>query len=196
MKTLAAFLVFCPALSWAWMGAGGNPDYSRDANNMFYCASTGTVATQAGVSVSSPAFSLYNPIGSNKNLVVLDVGVNVTASPAAAVGFSLAYNVTPSSGVKAGTGQTVATTSALVGKSTSTATTTSIAQCNLQGILPATPVVFRTLGGTSGASAIGGLLLADQTNGKVVIPPGGLVSLQATSAASVQAHILWREESQ
>lgn len=183
-----------PALSWGWMGMGGGPDYSRDAGNMFYCASTGTVITQAGVSLSSPAVSLFNPFGSGKNLVVLDIGINVTASPAAAADFFLAYNITPSSGI--GNGATGNMTAALIGKSTSTFTTTSIASCKVQGILPATPTAFRYLGGTTGASAIGAVVLTDYTNGKVVVPPGGLISLQSTSAATVLAHILWREEPQ
>lgn len=167
-------------------------DYSMNAGNMFYCSSTGTVVTQAGVSASSPTISLVNPIGSGKRLVLLDVGVAVMASPAGATNFLLAYNVIPSSGLTTTTSGNL--TSAIVGKSTSTATTTSIASCLLQGILPATPIGFRYLGGTTGASAIGGVRLTDDTNGKVVIYPGGIVSFQSTAAASVQAHYLWREE--
>lgn len=184
--------LFFPALSWGWIGAGGNPDYSRDAGNMFYCASTGTITTQAGVSVSSPTISLYNPIGSGKNLVLLDTGLVYTASPAASSDFFFAYNVTPSSGIQTGTGGRGVVTPALIGKSS----TTAIGVCNLQGILPATPTAFRYLSGTTGASAIGGALLTDATNGKVVVPPGGLISLQTTTAANVLAHIVWREESQ
>jgi hypothetical protein len=167
-------------------------DYSRDASSMFYCASTGTVVTQAGVSISSPVISLYNPQNSGKNLVVTEIGVDITAAPAAAMGLELAYNLTPSSGVAGGVVGNL--TSAIVGKSTSTATTSSLAACTLQGILPALPVVFRYLGGTTGASAISGVVFTDSTGGKIVVPPGGLISIQTTTAASLLAHFLWRED--
>ena len=189
----------------AWFGAGTATDYSQDANNMWYCASTGTVTTQAGVSLSSPTWSLYNPAGSNKNLVVLDIGVALMSSPAAAVEFSLAYNVFPSSGILVSTqslvnvnGSTATITSALVSKVVASSftlpTTLAVGRCNLQGILPGTPTAFRFIGGTTGASAIGGLVFADLTQGKVVVPPGAIISLQTSSSAAVQSHVLWRED--
>jgi len=206
MKRFFLLAGFCilPALSWAWIGFGGGDDYSRDSGNEFYCASTGTVTTQAGVSISSPTWSLYNPFNSGKKLVVLDVGVAVMASPAAAAQFVLAYNVVASSGVWVDTnsltninGSTATITSVNIG----TVLTSSITypnppagKCNLLGILPATPKAFRYIGGTTGASAISGLVLTDRTNGKVVILPGGLLSLQASSAALIQSHVLWRED--
>jgi hypothetical protein len=72
----------------------GGPDYSRDAAGTFYCANVaGTpVTTQAGLSVTAPALLLYEPSAVAKNLVLLDVGINITASPAAAAGFMLAYS--------------------------------------------------------------------------------------------------------
>lgn len=196
LRKIIALILF-PSAAFAWMGSGGSPDYSRDASNMFICASTGTVGTQAGVSISSPTISLYNPSGSGKNVVVLEVTPVFMASPAAAAAFALAYNLAPSSGtatgVAGGTGVPGNVTSALVGKSTGTLTNAS-ARCVLQGILPATPTLFRYLSGVTGASAIGGLNAADQTQGKIVIPPGGLISLQTTSSVSAQASIVWREE--
>lgn len=192
---IGLFLGLCGKANASFWPAGGD-DYFKDAGSMFYCASTGTVLTTAGVSVSSPSISIYNPINSGKNLTLLEVGIDVLASPAAATGYVLAYNVTPSSGIQALTGATGNMTAALVGTSTSTATTNSIAKCNAQGILPATPIAFRFLGGTTGASAIGGVVFTDHTDGKVVIPPGGLVSLQATAASQIQAHFLWREDPQ
>jgi hypothetical protein len=192
-------VVLLPVLSFGWMGFGGGNDYSRDAGNMFYCASTGTVTTQAGVSASSPTISLYNPSNSGKNLVVLDVGINVMSAPAAAAQFSLAYNVTPSSGVNySSTTNMGYVTAASVGISTVATSKgyvgTMKAICTLQGYLPATPTPFRYLGGTTGAAAISGVVFTDSTSGKVVVPPGGLISIQSSSAAALQAHILWRED--
>lgn len=191
LTAMGAVFLFA-GVSFAGFWNSSYQDYSRDASSMYYCASTGTVATQAGVSISSPVISLFNPQNSGKNLVVTEIGVDITAAPAAAMGLELAYNLTPSSGVAGGVVGNL--TSAIVGKSTSTATTNSLATCTLQGILPALPVVFRYLGGTTGAAAISGVVFTDSTGGKIVVPPGGLISIQTTTAASLLAHILWRED--
>ena len=175
-----------------WFGPGTAADYSQDAGNEFYCASTTTLTTQAGSSATSPIWSLTNPYGSNKKLVILDVGINVNASPAAAADFFLAYSsaIIPST-------QTIATangmrSAASIGVSTSTAV--GICSLNLTLTNASAPIAFRYLGGTTGASAIGGVMLTDQTQGKVVIPPGWTVSIQATSAASITSHVLERED--
>ncbi len=200
---LAGFSLFFPATSFAaeYHGVVGI-DYSQDAGNMFYCASTGTVTTQAGVSASSPTISLYNPSGSGKNLTVLEVYAAAMSIPAGLTQVSLAYNVVSSSGVRVDTnslvnvnGSTPTVTSALVGKNLSSSTVAypGTAKCFMQSWLPATPVLFRYIGAVSSSTL---QAVWDQTNGKVVVPPGGLLSLQTSAAANLQAHILWREDPQ
>ncbi len=159
----------------------------------WYCASTGTVATQAGVSISSPTISLYNPNNSGKLVTVLEISPVFIVAPAAAATFVLAYNVAPSSGPALQASVLANTTSEVIGKSTGTFTGAK-AVCQMQGQLPATPTAFRYLSHTTGAAAIGGVNALDQTQGKIVIPPGGTLSLHTTSAAQVQASILWRED--
>jgi hypothetical protein len=171
----------------------GGPDYSNQAPNEFYCADlSGTpVTTQAGLSATTPALTIYNPYGSGVNLTLLEVGADVTSSPAGAAGFSLAYSTgaPPSS-----------TTSATVipanfaNIAVSTSTTINKAGCYRIATLANAPVAFRYLGGTTGASAISGFDMTDPTWGKVVIPPGIAVSFQATSAAAVVVDFLWRED--
>jgi hypothetical protein len=185
-------ILFLSIPSWAALFGSEGPDYSANAGNIYICASTGTVQTQAGVSQSSPTLSLFNPPNSGKNLVLLNVGLDVTASPAAAAQFSLAYNAPISSGIAAGSGAAGTVTPALIGKSS----TTVKGICMTQGILPATPTEFYYLGGTMGAAAIGGTTLTDYTQGKVVLPPGSLVSLQASSLTQLRAHLEWREDNQ
>lgn len=199
MKNFWPLAALLPALALAadYRGVVG-VDYSQDAGNVFYCANApGTpVTTQAGVSVSSPTLALGNPFGSGKNLTVLAVSVQETAFPATPAVVLLAYNVVPSSGVVITT-NTPATaglmTSALVGKSTSTATTTSIAKCTVQGFLPALPTGFRYEGTLSTQTPNG---VFDPVNGQVVIPPGGVVSVQTTAAISALANFVWREDPQ
>ena len=189
LKWLVLSLFLSPVSAWALFGNNGGPDYSSNAGSSFYCASTGTVTTQAGVSASSPTLSISNPQTSGKNLVMLDVGITPTASPAAAVVFSLAYSsyTAPIVG-----GLAVVPTPAMIGQSTGTAK----GVCTLQGVLPTLPSAFRYVGGTTGASAIGGAVFTDSTQGKVVLKPGWTVSLQTSSAAALLAHMHWREDPQ
>lgn len=193
-RFILALVLSAQASAWAWIGSGQNPDYSRDAGNMFYCASTATVNTQAGISVTSPTITLYNLPSSGKNLVLLDVGINIVSAPAAASDFMLAFSTSVAPSTTTSANYFGIVTPALVGKST----TTAIAQCWLVTNIPslAVPKPFRYLGGTTGAAAISGFKLFDETNGKVVVPPGVVISVQATSAAAIQGHLLWREEPQ
>ena len=165
-------------------------DYSRDAGNSFYCASTNTWTTQAGLSVTKPAWSLYNPPNSGKLLTVIDIGVDLNSSPAAAAGFIVAYStaVSPSTTTVASNNGII--TSELIGRST----TTAQGICLLNSSLPATPNAFRFIGGTTGASAIGGVSLTDLSQGKIVVAPGFVISIQSTSAAAIWSHVLWRED--
>jgi hypothetical protein len=192
-KLLALFILLgCTQVHAEPSWLNGGPDYSNNAPNMFYCADLqGTpVTTQAGLSATSPALTIYNPYGSGVNLVLLEVGADITSSPAAAAGFSLAYS----------TGGVTTSTSAMIvpanfaNVQVSTTPTTNLGKCYRVAALSNTPVAFRYIGGTTGASAIGGVSLTDQTWGKVVIPPGMTVSFQSTSAAAVVVDFLWRED--
>ena len=194
MKKILAILALCPAISWGWGdGSGGSVDYSRDAGNTYICANpAGTsVTTQAGLSVTTPALTLVNPWGSGKNLVILDIGISVTASPAAAAQFMVALSSTSS---VTNTTQ-VGMIPALLGVAVSSKTASSpVALCDRVSTLPFVPFAVRYLGGTTGASGIGGVVLTDQTNGKLVVPPGNSISIQSTSAAAIITHITERED--
>lgn len=198
MKKVILVALFLSLCSHAYAGfwPSGGPDYSKDAGNIFYCADlAGTpVTTQAGLARATPALTLYNPYGSNMNLVLIGVGLDVTSSPAAAAGFMLAYS-TSTTGAPASTTPAVVA-SALLNLNVSTNTTTNVGQCFRIATLQSTPIAFRYLGGTTGASGIGGVVFTDQTDGQVVVPPGMTISLQATSAAAVIADFVWREDPQ
>jgi hypothetical protein len=162
--------------------------------NTYVCASTTTAPTTmgAGLSANTTGLILLNPLGSGVKLVVLETNTEFTFSPAAAAGLFLAYNLMPSTGVVNGTPGTV--TTAFIGQSTGTLTN-SKASCLVTTTLPSTPVFFRALGGTTGASAIGGVNLTDKEYplGSVVVPPGGILSLGSTSAAGVIGDFVWIE---
>lgn len=146
------------------------------------------VTTQAGLSATTPALTLYNPIGSGVNLVLIACNVTVTSSPAAAVGFSLAQNVLNATAPATTTSATV--TNNMLGSATS-----SVGQCYRVATLAAAPTAFCYLGGTTGASAIGGVTLTRTFNGEYVVMPGVAISIQSTSAAAILASISWKEVS-
>src|SRR3990167_10692160 len=108
------------------------------------------VTTQAGLSATTPALTLYNPVGSGVNLVLLSTTVDITTSPAAAAGLMLAYN---SANAAAPTLTTLANvTNGLIGSLKLPA-----GQCARVSTLAAAPLAFRFIGGTTGAAAIGGV---------------------------------------
>lgn len=159
------------------------------------------VTTQAGVSATTPALTLFNPVTSNVNLVLWHAECIFTAAPAAACGVMLAYNFPALAGVP--TGPTTVTnaniTNALISQGiygSSTAVTTqsgSQGQCYRVSTLSAAPVAFRYCFGTSGAAAIGGMSFRDQIDGAVVVPPGVAISIQTTSADAVLCAFCWEE---
>lgn len=198
--SFVAILFLSVPLNAGLFTSGGSPDYSNNAGSSFYCSNLATpaVTTAAGISKTAPALALANPWGSGKNLVLLDIGINVTAAPAAAAQFMLAYSSGPISVFFSSNTTTVPALLPTVINSTTTQAGLSSGKCygGLATALANTPVAFRYLGGTTGAAAISGAVFTDHTQGKVVIPPGATVSIQATSAAAISAHILWREDNQ
>lgn len=145
------------------------------------------VTTQAGLSATTPALTLYNPTGSGVNLILMTVTVDITTAPAAAAGLMLAYNTASTTAPATTTAATV--TNALLGTAKQ-----PNGQCYRIATLGAAPVAIRFIGGTTGAAAISGVQLIDKVNGEIIIGPGVAVSIQATSAAAILASFSWEEE--
>ena len=158
------------------------------AGNVWIGANLGgtPVTTQAGLSATTPALTLYNPTGSGVNLVLQSITIDITTSPAAASGIMLAYNL---SNAAAPTLTTLANvTNALLTKNGQ-----PIGQCARVSTLAAAPLACRFLGGVTGASAIGGLQLIDNMEGEIILPPGVAVSIQTTAALACLCSITWEE---
>lgn len=144
------------------------------------------VTTQAGLSATTPALTLYNPIGSGVNLVLLTATVNFTAAPAAACAVWLASN--------AATAVAPATTTAATLQNANLGTTAvGKGQCYRVATLAAAPLMIRNICGTSGAGAIGNTQAVDRIDGEIVAPPGVAVSIQTSSAAILVASFTWEE---
>jgi hypothetical protein len=160
--------------------------------NVYWGANLGgtSVTTQAGLSATTPALTLFNPFASTVNLVLWTFGYCFTAAPAAACGVMLAYNNPNLSGVPtAPTSTTLANvTSALVA-----GTKLPIGQCYRVATLSAAPLALAYFGGTTGASAIGGQPSIFDLAGQIIIPPGTAVSVQTTSASAIICSFAWEE---
>ena len=156
--------------------------------NVFIGANLGgtPVTTQAGLSATTPALTLYNPANSGKLGVLISVTVDITSSPAAAAGLMLAVNAPTAA---APTATTLATQQNAY---TSNLSTPSLS-CYRIATLAAAPVAIRFIGGTTGAAAIGGVQLVDHVDGEIIVGPGVALSIQSTSAAAILTSFAWEE---
>lgn len=145
------------------------------------------VTTQAGVSATTPALTLYNPVGSGKLGVLWEVGYVITASPAAATGFMLAANVLNA------TAPSSTTDGTMLNAGTWIAGASPTLRCYRVATLAAAPVAFKYLGGVTGASAISGYQSVYEIAGGIIVPPGLAISIQTTAAAAILAHFKWEE---
>lgn len=143
------------------------------------------VTTQAGLSATTPALTIYNPVGSGKMGVLWEVGYIFAAAPAAAAGIMLAYNLLNAT-------PPTLTTLANVINARFTGISPTL-QCARVATLSAAPLALVYLGGTTGAAAIGGFPGIYECAGGILIPPGLCLSVQTTSAASLNAHFKWEE---
>lgn len=163
--------------------------YIVDGNDNVFVASTQAgVATSTALSTTQTGFTLTNPAGSGKNLVVLDVVVAFTTAPAAAATVVYAANVNP---VAAAVTQTTPLTvrSAQLGKAAN-----SVGLAASAVTLPAAPVVVRALGGPVATGSISPGYHRDQVNGALVLTEGSALSLSSlTTAVSAVISMTWKE---
>lgn len=192
---LSGLLMFTGSLGWS-DSVYFNPvihngkDAKYQFGNVYTCSNpAGTsVTTQAGLSATTPALTLHNVSTSTVVLEILDVGIDMTAAPAAAAGFMLALSTNVSAG-----SNVAAPTYGITQNVFTNTLSTGTAMCYRIVTLPGAPFAIRYLGGTTGAAAISGLQLLDPTGGKVMVAPGTAISIQSTSAAAIISHITYEE---
>ena len=154
---------------------------------------TGAAATAfTGGAAGTPLISIYNPVGSGKNLVVLFVGVasRVASTLAGTVGFNLWAGVSAANTGTATTPRNMLTLAQTgsVAISSSNAATTGTTAINL--VMP--------LGSYYWATAAGAIIAPAffDVAGAVVCAPGNLVALGGTAAlttATYDVSMVWEE---
>lgn len=163
--------------------------YIVDGTDQVYFASTQAgVATSTALSTTQTGFTLTNPVGSGKNLVLLNVDCAFTTAPAAAATLVLAANVNPlAAAVTQGTPLVVrnanlGNSQQPVGLAASAAT------------LPAAPVVVRGLGGPVATGSLTPDPIHDKVDGALTLIPGTAISVNSlTTAISGVISMTWRE---
>lgn len=148
-----------------------------------------TVTTQAGLSATTPALTLWNPVGSGKNLVLNTVSVVVSTSGASTVDFILAYSTS---------GAPTATTKAQVQQNLIGSFAQPVGQIYSIATLVAAPQAIRYMGTLFGAAGVAVVTpfyfpLVDHVDGEIVVGPGSLITLQTSAAIPVLASFTWEE---
>lgn len=143
------------------------------------------VTTQAGLSATTPALTLYNPLNSGVYANLLQVTIGLNAAPAAATTLCLAVN----SNAAAPT----STTAAAVINANNGGPVSNAVQCYRVATLAAAPVATVFLGSVSAASLVAALSWVVDLKGGYGIVPGTYISVQATTAVAIFASFMWEE---
>ncbi len=160
-------------------------------NCFIACNQTG-VTTQAGLAVTTPALTLYNPVNSGKLGVLIYAGFIMSVACAAAAAVWLAGNVNPSAAAVTGTAASVS--NCQVGNGAMPAL-----KCFTAATLPAAPTGLAILGvGLTGAITTIPNMTANGRyfDGAIQVYPGGAISFQtstASGAAGFFGEFVWEE---
>lgn len=162
--------------------------------NVYLSANQTGVTTQAGLSATTPALTLYNPLGNNKNLILLYAGcVNSVAFAAASV-IWIGANTNLAASAVTGTAATVR--NAMLGNANSPS-----AFAYTSATLPTAPIAVATLGvGLTGAiTTIPALPTYGRFfEGEIILMPGAAVSFQTSTASGTSGffgEFVWEEVS-
>jgi hypothetical protein len=146
--------------------------------NMFHAAMAATASITAVGTTS--AFSLANPSGSGRNLVLHKIRVGLTTLPGTLVAgvFGLYANVVPQAAAVTGT-------AVVVVPGTLGSALTPVGKPLTVATLPVAPTLVMPLGGKISATLFGGIssaMLEEDLDGSVILTPGTTVSVMESTA--------------
>lgn len=157
--------------------------------NVFLASTQAGQALSTALSTTQTGFTLTNPAGSGKNLVVLGAQIALTTAPAGISTLLWAANVNVAA---AAVTQTTPLTvrNALLGSGGN-----AVGLAASAVTLPAAPVVVRAVGG--GPVATGSVtapFISDEIAGQIILAPGTAISLSSlTTAISALVSVVWEE---
>ena len=165
------------------------PNFHEDGAEEIYMASTQAgIATSTALSTTQTGFTLTNPAGSGKTLVILQIRGALENAPAGVATVVLAANVNPNAAA------VTQTTPLTVRKANLGVAGAGVGLAASAVTLPAAPVVVRGLGGAVAASSISQPQIVDDVDGAVCVAPGCAVSINSlTTAAEGIWSMVWKE---
>jgi hypothetical protein len=157
--------------------------------NVFVAVNTAAQALSLN-SATATGLILSNPTGSGKNIFLLELCIAPATAPAGA-----STLIVTGSNVPANYAVTHTTPLTIRNAFLGGGNATSIAFADSAATIPASPTIFRAVGG--GPVATGttqAVFIRDQVNGALGMVPGTVISLQClTTAISVVASMTWVE---
>lgn len=157
-----------------------------------YTAANIASKTVVAVSTTATGVILYNPVGSNKTLYIVDAGFAWVTAPAAVhnLGWAqMAPNITTPTGLTA-IGSGVLSAQGFGGAGN------SVAQCYDAATLPAAPVMRRIAGGAVYGSGVAEspYSIIDYIDGAMAVPAGAAwVMAAVTTSLAGLGHVTWIE---
>ena len=161
--------------------------YARAADQQVFHAETAQTGVAPGTAHGTTApFTLYTPIGSGVDLVVLEAQMGYVSGTLGAGVVSYVANIDPTAAAVTGTAITKVNGrlggAAGQGRAFTTAT------------LPAAPTAVRpfcSLGASLASTAVQPWPIKDVVDGAIIIPPGCALSLESTAAAGTSPLVLF-----
>ena len=158
------------------------------AQEIYMASSQAGVATSTGLSTTQTGFTLTNPYGSGKTLVILQANVAFTTAPAAAATLVLTANVNPVATA------VVQTTPLTVRKANLGVAGSGVGLAASAVTLPAAPVVVRGLGGPVATGSVSQMQINDKIEGALCVAPGCAISINSlTTTIRGVISMIWKE---
>lgn len=157
------------------------------SRNIFVASTQAGVATSTALSTTQTGFTLTNPVGSGKTLVVLQVNGALTTAPAAIATVVLAAGTFSATAV-------TQTTPLTVRKANLGTSGTGVGLAASAVTLPAAPVVVRGLGGPVATGSVSQPQISQDIDGALCVAPGCSLNINSlTTAISGIWSMVWEE---
>lgn len=157
--------------------------------NCFYAAQQAAAAFGTALTATAVTLTLYNPVGSQRNLVLIEATASVASVTVAG---QVVYAINNSPGQAAPASVTKLASgiqNCLIG-----AGNNSIAAVYSAATLPAAPLAARVFFSCSGTSSPTTETIMDPIDGKLIITPGSMVTIQGiTTNATGILSMMWEE---
>jgi len=162
-----------------------------DRGLVFFASTQAGVALTTTLSATATGFILTNPVGSGKNLILLDALFALTTAPAgiATLGWAAQFNEPVVTGVTHTTPLTVRSAKLQNG------VRAGVGLADSSATLPNVPVAVRWVpGGPVATGTLNSAFIRDEINGLLVLAPGSsLNTFVLTTAISAGITVYWAE---